>query len=228
MSQMPPPGSYGQLPGQPPPGYAPTRPPPYSAAAIAGFVLSLLGCLGVTAVLGLIFGIVGIVTTRGRARRGFGLAVAALPISLVMGLGSVIGVLGIYAFGQVMTVVAMLPSLYDVNGNVVAETVAVFRGACTEEFQTEVSETQLAAWFQTARAEYGSLVELKKIDQPKKVPGTNRMTIRMTGKFVSGEHDIVVSLRTSRMGAIAIDDIEVAGSSPRSIEVTGSPPATPE
>lgn len=218
MSQMQPPGSYPQMPEQPPPGHVPNRPPPYSAAAIAGFVLSLLGCLGVTAILGVIFGIVGIVNTRGGVRRGKGLAIAALPISLVMGLVSIIGVLALYAFGQAMAVVAMMPNLYDVDGNVVAETVSVFRGACTDEFQAEVSQTQLSAWFQAARAEHGALIELKQIDPPKPVPGTNRMTIRVIGKFVSGDQDIVVTLRTSRIGAMAIDDIEISGSSPKAPE----------
>ena len=68
----------------PPPGMAMpdarSDPPPWSAAAIGAFVLSLLGFIGITAVLGLIFSIVGIVATRRGRRRGMGLAIAAIPI----------------------------------------------------------------------------------------------------------------------------------------------------
>jgi len=215
MSQMPPPDPYGQMPGQPSPGFVPNRPPPFSAAAIAGFVLSLLGCLGVTAVLGLIFGIVGIFTTRGGARRGFGLAVAALPISLVMGLFSLVVVFAMVAFGTAFQVLTTLPNLYDVNGNVVAGTVAVVRDACTDDFKAAVSEAQLAAWFQSVKDEHGSLTDLTPVPGAAKVPGTDRMTIRARGKFVDGEHDVAMTLQKVSPFSIKIDDIEIAGSSPR-------------
>ena len=71
---------------------------PWSVAAIAGLVLSLLGCSLIGAVLGLILGIVGITRTRGGRRRGMGLAIAAIPISLGTGLIGVflgIGMVGL-------------------------------------------------------------------------------------------------------------------------------------
>jgi len=194
----------------------PTQPPRFSAAAIAGFVLSLLGCLGITAVLGLIFGVVGIITTRGGARRGLGLAIASIPISLLTGALFAASVAAIFAFGHVMAAVMMLPNLYDADGNIVPETMAVFRAACTDEFRADVSEQQLAEWFSKMRAEHGALVELKKGAPPERVPGTNKAKVHTTGKFINGEQDIVITLQTSSMGRVAIDDFEIAGSSPRS------------
>ena len=85
--------------GVPPAFNEPVR---WSAAAVAGFVLSLVGCLIVTAPLGLILGIVGIVTTRGGRRRGMGLAIAAIPISLLTGVFSLIVVANVVVFGQVL------------------------------------------------------------------------------------------------------------------------------
>ena len=86
----PPPGAYGAQPGYPPgppPGY---YPPPYgvpmqmapstSGMAIAGFVLSFLGCLSI---LGLIFAIIGYneVKKSNGMKTGGGLAIAGIIIS---------------------------------------------------------------------------------------------------------------------------------------------------
>ena len=42
----------------------PAGPPPYSGSAIAGFVCSIIGCLGITAIAGFILGIMGILSTK--------------------------------------------------------------------------------------------------------------------------------------------------------------------
>ena len=59
--------------------YTPAYRPPLSAAAVTGFVLSLLG-IGVP---GLIVSIGGLVETRGDAKRGRGLAVAGVVLGVI-------------------------------------------------------------------------------------------------------------------------------------------------
>jgi hypothetical protein len=48
--------------------------------AIAAFVLGLLGFVGISAILGIIFGIIALSTIRGRLQRGKGLAVAGIVL----------------------------------------------------------------------------------------------------------------------------------------------------
>ncbi len=215
MTQPPPTGPYEQPPALPHGAATAVGPAPYSAAAIAALVLSLLGCLGFTAVLGLIFGVVGIVKTRGGVRRGAGLAIAAIPISIVTGLMSVAALMLFGALGNAMLVAMTLPDMYDVDGNVSAESLATFRGACTESFNAEVTADQLTAWFQSARAEHGALIELIPGGQPNSIPGTDRLVYPIRGKFVSGIQDIEITLRILPPISIKIDDITIAASSPR-------------
>ena len=97
------PGAPTPYPGQAAYG-APYGPPPYSwppargkvsGFAIAGFVLGLLGFLILTAILGVVFGLVALVKIRDNPQlRGKGLAIAGLAVS---GLWLVLLVIGIVA-----------------------------------------------------------------------------------------------------------------------------------
>ena len=209
MTQLPPAGSFDQ---QSPPPHGPA---PYSASAIAGFVLSLLGCLGVTAVLGLIFAVVGLVTTRGGARRGAGLAIAAIPISIITGLISVVVVILAWQGIQTMRIALNLPGVYTVNGSVSPEAIEELRGVFTDSFNAEVSGEKLGTWFESVQTEHGVLTELKPNGQPKTIPGTDRLTYSLTGKFVSGPQNVDVIMLVAPPFSFQIDDIVVAGKSPR-------------
>ena len=87
----PPPPTYPYGPGYPP-AHGPVAypgPRPYDGFAIAGFVLSFVGAV----VLSIIFGVLGLVRTKGGRARGRGLAIASLVISslwFVVGIGLVI------------------------------------------------------------------------------------------------------------------------------------------
>ena len=77
---------------QPPPGYQPYgfqpagQQPTTSGMAIASLVCSLAGVLlcGIPAVLGVIFGFVGISQTKDGARKGRGMAIAGLVIGVAV------------------------------------------------------------------------------------------------------------------------------------------------
>lgn len=215
MTQPPPTGSYEPH-SAPPSDAEPLQgPPPYSASAIAAFVLSLLGCLGVTAVLGLIFAVVGLLTTRGGARRGAGFAIAAIPISIVTGLMAFVLVAVAWQGVQTTKIALDLPAVYDVDGGIAPDALAKLRGVFTESFNAEVSAEKLAAWFESIRTEYGVLVELQANGKLTPIPNTDRWTYRMTGKFVSGTQSVEVIMRVVPPFAFQIDDVVVAGASPR-------------
>lgn len=77
---------------QPPPGYQPYGFQPVapqqstSGLAIASLVCSLVGLFlcGVPAVLGVIFGFVGLSQTKNNARRGRGMAIAGLVVGIIV------------------------------------------------------------------------------------------------------------------------------------------------
>lgn len=69
------------------PPYPYPAPHPTSGWAVAGFVLALVSC----APLGLIFGIVALVTTRDGSQRGRGLAIAAIVISALWAVAGGVG-----------------------------------------------------------------------------------------------------------------------------------------
>ena len=62
----------------------PANKPPFSVAAITSLVFSLLFCIPGLAILGLLCGIFGIFATSGGARRGRGLAISGVLISLLV------------------------------------------------------------------------------------------------------------------------------------------------
>jgi len=215
MSQFSPPA--GPPPGAMPesPSAAMPRPQSWSALAITGFVLSLLGCLGITAVLGLIFGVAGIIVTRGGKKRGFGLAVAAIPISLVWGALAVGGIyfaktMYVVYLDRVEAVVAVVDSTPDNS----AEAFARLREGCSEEFLEIIDDESLTSWLATVREKPGALVSAD--DQPVPVQGGGGL--RINAKFGNGPAPIIFRF-SSRGGTkllieyIAIDGLAV-GQSP--------------
>ena len=193
----------------------PVGPAPFSAAAIAALVLSLLGCLGITAVLGFVLAIVGILRTSGGARRGRGLAIAALPVSLVTGAVSVVVIALAWSGIQSMEVAMRLPDVYGVEGKVSPAYLDEFRGVCTDSFNAEVTADQLSSWFDEVRSKHGALVELKGPGTTAPVPKTDRVRYVMNGKFVSGTQTVELIMRIVPPVSYKIDDIVIADSSPR-------------
>ena len=83
------PQSGFQQPGYPPQGYQPYgQPAPQqgtSGMAIASLVCSLVGLMcGIPAILGIIFGFIGLSQTKDNARPGRGLAIAGLIIGILV------------------------------------------------------------------------------------------------------------------------------------------------
>jgi hypothetical protein len=186
---------------------------PWSSAAIAGFVLSLLGCVGITAILGFIFGIIGIVNTKDGQRRGLGLAVAAIPISLITAVLSVLLGLGIITALSLGPLFAELADALESPEPV--DAVAVVRSICSESFNEEVDDGALQAWLARIRNTHGNFVELQpSTTTPTKTPeGGIRFT--HTVKFVNGNASITVELIRDGLVSFKIADFAVDGVSPR-------------
>ncbi len=199
-----------------PAAYAPSAPPRWSAAAISAFILSLLGFLGVTAVLGLIFGIVGIVTTSGGRRRGMGFAIAAIPISLVTGALSIL-LLWVYFFGtRAMAIPTKLQAALGADSATVADSANALREIGSAAFNDEVSTEALQAWITRINAKHGKLTSASlDTDQMMAKTGDGSMYLIVKGKFVNGPAVIRLIFKAEQLWSLRIDDIDIGGSSPR-------------
>ena len=187
----------------------------WSAAAIAGFVLSLLGCTGIGAVLGLILGIVGIVVTHGGRRRGLGLAIAAIPISLLTGVLSVLIGLSVAMFMAIAAVVEDLPALLELD----ASGIASLRELTTDDFNTEVTDEDFRIWLAQLSEKHGKLISISlETGPPTTTKRDGHPVISLPGKFVNGGANISIVLSPEGLRRLRIDDIEVDGLSPRRLE----------
>jgi len=214
-----------QPPPPPPPGYANygayeiQEPPRWSGAAIAGFICSLLGFFGITALLGIVLGIVGIFSTSGGRKRGMGLAIAAIPISLFTGVCCIFIILGIVMVGRVMQVPAMVKSVMALDSGDLKAATNSLREINTSDLNSAVSSEQMQAWFTKVKNDHGSLTSLK-IDQttpkPHQLPD-GRFQVDMDGKFVNGPAIVSVTLKIEGGFHLKIDDITIGKSSIRDV-----------
>ena len=201
--------------------YAPpvgSSPPRWSAAAVSAFVLSLLGCTGIGAVLGLILGPVGIVAARGGHRRGFGLAVAAIPISLVTGVMAVfIGWLAYTSVRLVMDTPRQLSAIMGTEVVDASEAWEALRDLASDEFRAEVSAETAQAWLATVWETHGRLVDVQPDEATRggSTPDGDPF-MNFDSRFVNGRANVrIVFDARSVWTAPKIVDIEVDGVSPR-------------
>jgi hypothetical protein len=191
-------------------------PPKWSAAAISGFVLSLLGCLGITALLGLVLGIVGILRTGGGQRRGRGLAIAAIPISLVMGVLSLSIAFSAYMAMQAKDVLEQVPTVLAADSAGTMAAASALRQLATTGFNDDVGDAALEAWLKQVAEKHGRLAQPPQLSrvQPPAQPDQKTRAINFEGKFINGTASVSITFDSSDW-EVKIDDIAVDGVSPR-------------
>ncbi|HEY3244407.1 MAG TPA: hypothetical protein VGM03_13760 [Phycisphaerae bacterium] len=219
MSQFNPPSPPAAGPPVVGPGYLPTdgyQRPPLSVAAVVGFVSSLLFCIPVVAPLvGIISGLVGVFTTAGGKRRGQWMAIAAIPIALLVGAGQgAVGYLGVRMFVQSFQAERRyVRPLFESGGDTAAK-VANLYPHTSRRFQQRISQEQLAAWVEQVRAKHGTLQSARPTEQPLTSDAQGRMVISIAGSFSKGSAPYSIALLPQLH--IVIDDITVDGQSPLS------------
>lgn len=208
--------SYSMSPAADGPADQPYGPPKWSALAISGFVCSLLGFLCFTAVLGVIFGVAGIAVTRSGQRRGLGLAVAALPISLATG---TLGLLLIYGYSAAAV-------MYDAHRHLEAalsapsEQVASLSDPIYElgskAFKEDVTRQALGEWLKNVVSKHGNLAQLStEADRPPLESGPKGLVAIYRGKFTNGTVMVRVFYAHESFLVWRVADIEVDGQSVR-------------
>jgi hypothetical protein len=220
MSQFPPPPAADQPAGSVP-GFAGfNRPPaPYSATAIAGFVFSLLICIPVLGgILGLILGLVGLGSTAGGRRRGRGLAIAAIPLSLLTGFVS-----GLFVYAtlsvlwNVANMVEQIEPIFQANDAALDDAMGAVLAMTTPEFQQEAGPERFRQWLEDIEAEHGKLVVLTPDRNIPPERTGDKVVLVVPAKFVNGSATIRVTLKgTGPLNIrLLIDDLSVGDSSPR-------------
>ncbi len=198
---------------------------PWSAAAIGAFVLALLGWIGITAVLGLLFACIALYTTRGGRRRGLGLAIAAIPISLLTGAFAVVVLLAIIVFGRIAMVTNRLEPVFNSSGEPAMQ-VSALRELTSSEFNEAVGDESLRAWFAQVNNKHGSLTQLAfEPGEGFVVKPDGAVRLSIPGKFVKGDASIHVTFDQDGVWDARIGDIEVDGVSPRG--PNAKPPTAP-
>lgn len=214
MTQFQPPPDFAGI-ETPPVGHpvpSPHGPQPWSASAIAGFVLSLVGCLGVTALAGLILGVVGIVKTSNGRRQGRGLAIAALPISLATGAVFLFVVLmGV----RVNELIKRIPVVFTADISDQRTAVTLLRELGSTTFNNEFSAVRLQVWFDAVRTKHGRMVEMDYLSTGTSDAG--QATLSFRAKFVKGPARIEAILQLEGLH-FCLDDIRVDGVSPRDVK----------
>ena len=218
MSQYPQhPGVSDQPPCAPSEGYSAYRPASWSAMAVVAFIFSFIFCIPVFPLVGIILAIVGIIATSNQQRRGRGLAIAAIPISLVSILaGGLLWAGGILSGIQVTKSLAATQMLFQADSDELAAAADEMLELTTQDFQDSVSSERLIEWAKSICSKHGKLTNVQfSTDAPP--PGTEAVLL-LQAKFVNGTAVIRLTLGQSFESLnklVTIDDIEVAGSSPR-------------
>lgn len=196
------------------PEFVPAPDKPWSGLAIGGFVCSIIGCLPGVSIVGLILGVVGIVQTRGGRRRGFGLAVAAIPISLVTGVLGLTTVFATVAFADMNKAIERLAPLLAAEPATVKTAIANFRDQCTDEFNEHVDDDRFETWWRSIRKQHGPLTALPKMSSTKASGQDYELRFAAT-RFVNGPASVTVTMRRISLAHFSINDMAVDGVSPR-------------
>jgi len=195
----------------------------WSAAAVAGFVMSLLGC---TAPLGLLFGLIGLFTTSGARRKGRGLAIAALIIGVLWGSTCYFLGYGAYRAGKFfLALTADVGQMLQTGTFAPADADRILARIGTNELTAAVHGEDVVAWIAAVKAKHGSFREIVPNAAGSQQLGGNKAAVDFTGKFVNGEANIRVVFVTDGM-QMRVDDIEVGGISLRDMAEQAQPGST--
>jgi hypothetical protein len=187
-------------------GFAATAPPPWSTSAIVGFIMSFLAVL---APIGIILGIVGIVRTSGRRRRGKGLAIAAIPIGLIVSVLTVLAVMTVYGIMLMSKHALEQANVLKGSQATISERALAFYEGGSKRFHANLTADEFEKWLAAVTAKHGALQSVKQ-GSPFITGDNDGMAFNLVGDFVNGSALISVTVGWDGVGPV-VDDIEVDG-----------------
>jgi len=165
-----------------------TGPVPMSGMAVAGLVSSLVGgfcCPVLGPLLAIIFGIVGYILTAGGARRGRGLAIAGLLITLLVGI-PLQGFGGWWFRNIVKDELLLVTSMMEMDSNNISTQSAIIYELGSPNFKSRVTEKQLADWLTDEFGQLGgvqSIIYNQQQASAMQQSGTNRFKRGFIAQF---------------------------------------------
>ncbi len=186
----------------------PTGPAPLSGMAVAGFVSSVTICCPVfSPLLGLIFSTIGLMQTREGMRRGRGLAIAGLIISLLL-----VPLHGwvVIAGGTLAIELSRIP--VAMSGLVTGETdvaLADLYQLGSPELKSSVSESEFVAWVRAEFSARGGLQELSQdVQQPAgRSPDGQHLRLPWAAQFPEGQIVISTDLGFDMWGHVSLENL---------------------
>ncbi len=181
--------------------------PKWSVIAIVGFVLSFLFVL---APAGVLLGIVGIFRTTGGRRKGMGLAIAAIPIGLLVSVFSTGIVLAAIVMARVVTTGPDAMEFLAASRTSVPGLASDLYSECSDRFQVAVTNDAFQAWAVGVAEKHGTMQKLDASKMQIIPTDDQRFQLELPGQFVNGPAGIRITIGMSGMTP-EIDDIEVDG-----------------
>lgn len=206
-----PPNIYASPPGLP--EHQVPQPPRTNAAAIIGFVASLIFCIPLlTQLVGLVLGIVGISLSGKGGRGGRGLGIAAVVISLVVGaLWCLAALVTVPMIQSAIAVCKKVPPLMSATEADLPALVAEIREqAFSERLKLQVDDADVISWVHAVLGAHGPLEGFQRSEEivdPNAQPGEVR--IHLIGHFERGKQDIFITLGATDRFNMQLDNVRV-------------------
>ncbi len=203
----------------------PTGPAPMSAMAVTGFVSSLIVCCPVLSpLLGLIFSFIGLSQTKGGARRGRGLAIAGLIISIAVIPLQGWGIPTVIERAKGVILIAVATTAFQ-SGDIDTG-IAAWYDLASDDLKSAMTEDDFAAWVNAEFKKHGGLQSLQLLvnQQGPTSPDGERTQLQWRAQFPSETVDIHTHFSVGSWGRMFLENVTIGDA--ELIAAKGSPPGS--
>ena len=188
----------------------PAGPAPMSAMAVVGFVSSLMVCCPVLSpLLGLIFSLVGLSQTKGGVRRGRGLAIAGLIISIVVIPLQGLGIPMVVGRAKGLFPIAVATTSFQ-SGDVDAG-IAAWYDLASDDLKSAMTEDEFATWVNAEFKKHGGLesLQLSPNQAGSPSPDGGRTQLQWRAQFPSETVDVYTDISVGSWGRIFLENVTI-------------------
>ena len=188
----------------------PAGPAPMSTMAVVGFVSSVIVCCPVLSpLLGLIFSLVGLSQTKGGVRRGRGLAIAGLIISIVVIPLQGLGIPMVAGRAKSWIPIAVATTSFQ-SGDVDAG-IAAWYDLASDDLKSAMTEDEFAAWVNAEFKKHGGLqsLQLSPNQAGSPSPDGERAQLHWRAQFPSETMDIYTDISVGSWGRMFLENVTI-------------------
>jgi len=188
----------------------PAGPAPMSIMAVVGFVSSLMVCCPVLSpLLGLIFSLVGLSQTKGGVRRGRGLAIAGLIISIVVIPLQGLGIPMVVGRAKSWIPIAVATTAFQ-SGDIDAG-IAAWYDLASDDLKSAMTEDEFTTWVNAEFKKHGGLQSLQLSPNQKGAPSLDgeRTQLPWRAQFPSETIDVYTDIRIGSWGRMFLENVTI-------------------